>query len=110
MLRNVNGNLGVSLISNIILPILFNQQALAVALRQIKRYQKGFDLMIPKLFFSRVVREIAVTHMDGVRFSKPVIEAMHKSAEAFLCHIFEDVNICAIHVKRITLMTTDIQL
>ena len=66
--------------------------------------------MIPKASFSRVVREIAVTHMDGVRFSKPVIEAIHESAEAFLCHMFEDVNLCAIHVKRITLMAKDIQL
>ena len=66
--------------------------------------------MIPKLSFSRVVREIAVTHMEGVRFSRPAIEAIHESAEAFLCHMFEDVNLCIIHVKRITLMAKNIQL
>ena len=66
--------------------------------------------MIPKLSFSRVVREIAVTHMEGVRFSRPAIEAIHESAEAFLCHMFEDVNLCAIHAKRVTLMAKDVQL
>lgn len=66
--------------------------------------------MIPKLFLSGVVREFAVTHMDGMRFFKPVIEPIHESAEAFLCHMFEDVNLCAIHVKLITLMTKDIRL
>lgn len=64
--------------------------------------------MIPKLFFSRVVREISVTHMDGVRFSSRSLKhKVHESAEAFLCHMFEDVNLCAIHVKRIMLMIKD---
>ena len=66
--------------------------------------------MIPKLSFSRAVREIAVTEMDGVRFSKPVIEARHESAEAFLCHMFGNVNLYAIHAKRVTLMAKDVQL
>ena len=65
--------------------------------------------MILKLFFSRVVREIAVTHMNGVRFFKPAIEAMHKSTEAILCHMFDDVNLCAMYAERITLMAKNIQ-
>lgn len=48
--------------------------------------------------------------MDGVWIFKPVIEAVHESAEAFLCYMFEDVNLCAIHIKRITLMAKDTQL
>ena len=66
--------------------------------------------MILKLFFSRVVREIAVTYMDGVRFSRSAIEVIYESAEAFLCYMFEDVNLYALHAKRETLMAKDIQL
>lgn len=39
-----------------------------------------------------------------------VILAIQEAAEAFLVTMFEDVQLCAIHAKRITIMPKDIQL
>ena len=36
--------------------------------------------------------------------------ALQEAAEAFLVHLFEDSNLCAIHAKRVTIMQKDIQL
>ena len=36
--------------------------------------------------------------------------ALQEAAEAFLVGLFEDTNLCAIHVKRVTIMLKDIQL
>lgn len=38
------------------------------------------------------------------------IQALQESAEAFMVHLFEDTNLCAIHAKRVTIMQKDIQL
>lgn len=32
-----------------------------------------------------------------------------QAAEAYLVHLFEDANLCAIHAKRVTIMVKDIQ-
>jgi len=89
-----------------------------VALREIRRYQKSTDLLIRKLPFSRVVREIALdltTDMNdystsALRWQSSAILALQEATEAFLVHLFEDANLCAIHAKRVTLMQRDIQL
>ena len=36
--------------------------------------------------------------------------ALQESAEAYLVGLFEDTNLCAIHAKRVTIMTKDLQL
>ncbi|KAI0719581.1 histone-fold-containing protein [Cerioporus squamosus] len=89
-----------------------------VALREIRKYQKSTDLLIRKLPFSRVVREIALDMMTdtvdygdaGLRWQSTAILALQEAAEAFLVHMFEDANLCAIHAKRVTIMQKDIQL
>ncbi|KAM3073797.1 centromeric DNA-binding histone H3-like protein cse4 [Clarireedia jacksonii] len=83
------------------------------ALREIRSYQKTTDLLLLKLPFSRLVREIALTlrpHGEGMRWQSQAIQALQESAEAFLVHLFEDTNLCAIHAKRVTIMQKDIQL
>ena len=60
-----------------------------VALREIRRYQKSTELLIRKLPFQRLVREIA--------------QDFQSSAEAYLVSLFEDTNLCAIHAKRVTI-------
>jgi len=64
---------------------------LAVALRQIKRYQKSFELLLPKLPFQRLVREITLGQRGGssYRFSKSAIEALQEAAEATIVSEFE---------------------
>jgi histone H3 len=81
-----------------------------VALREIRRYQKSTDLLIRKLPFQRLVREIAETAVQGIRFQSTAILALQEASEAFLTGLFEDTNLCAIHAKRITIMPKDIQL
>ncbi|KZT20366.1 histone-fold-containing protein [Neolentinus lepideus HHB14362 ss-1] len=89
-----------------------------VALREIRKYQRSTDLLLRKLPFSRVVREIAIdmttdmnTYSDaGLRWQSSAILALQEATEAFLVHLFEDANLCAIHAKRVTIMQRDIQL
>ncbi|KAI1174167.1 histone H3-like centromeric protein cse-4 [Nemania sp. FL0916] len=84
-----------------------------VALREIRRLQNSTDLLMRKLPFSRVVREIALNlrpRDEGMRWQSQAILALQEAAEAFLVHLFEDSNLCAIHAKRVTIMQKDIQL
>lgn len=81
-----------------------------VALREIRRYQKSTDLLISKLPFNRLVREIGNAFKPDLRFSGTAILALQESAEAYLVHLFEDAQLCAIHAKRVTLKVKDIQL
>ena len=81
-----------------------------VALREIRRYQKSTELLIRKLPFQRLVREIAQEFKTDLRFQGTAILALQESAEAYLVALFEDTNLCAIHAKRVTIMPKDIQL
>ncbi|KAK3048878.1 centromeric DNA-binding histone H3-like protein cse4 [Extremus antarcticus] len=85
-----------------------------VALREIRRYQKSTELLMAKLPFARLVREVGlnVTPMtsDVMRWQSQAIQALQEASEAFLVHLFEDTNLCAIHAKRVTIMQKDIQL
>ena len=81
-----------------------------VALREIRRYQKSTDLLIRKLPFQRVVREIAQDIKTDLRFQSSAIMALQEVAEAYLVGLFEDSNLCAIHAKRVTIMPWDVQL
>ena len=81
-----------------------------VALREIRRYQKSTDLLIRKLPFQRLVREIAQDFKSDLRFQGSAVLDLLEAAEAFLVGLFEDTNLCAIHAKRVTIMPKDIQL
>jgi histone H3 len=82
-----------------------------VALREIRKYQKSTDLLIKKLPFQRLVREVAKDVVgDDIRFQSTAILALQEASEAFLVGLFEDTNLCAIHAKRVTIMPKDIQL
>lgn len=82
------------------------------ALMEIRRYQKNTDLLIPKLPFSRVIREVAQS-LGGtrdLRFQTAAIMALQEAAEAFLVTLFEDCVLCAIHARRVTVMPKDMDL
>ncbi|KAJ1551866.1 centromeric DNA-binding histone H3-like protein cse4 [Cladochytrium tenue] len=86
------------------------------ALQEIRKFQKSTDLLIAKLPFARVVREVTMEltqdFTDGAswRYQSAAIMALQEAAEAFLTHLFEDANLCAIHARRVTIMQKDIQL
>ena len=81
-----------------------------VALREIHRYQKMTELLIRRLPFQRLVREIAQDFKGRLNFASGTILALQEVAEAYLVGLIEDTNLCAIHAKHITIMPKDIQL
>ena len=82
-----------------------------VALREICRYQKLTELLIRKLLFQRLVREIAQDlGKMNMCFQSGAIMALQEASEAYLVSLLEDSNLCAIHAKRVTIMLKDIQL
>jgi len=81
-----------------------------VALREIRRYQRSTEMLLRKLPFQRLVREIAQDFKNDLRFQSHAIFALQEAAEAYLVGLFEDTNLCAIHAKRVTIFPKDIQL
>ncbi|BCS17903.1 histone H3 family protein [Aspergillus puulaauensis] len=86
-----------------------------VALKEIRKYQRSYDLLLLKLPFARLVREVALDLLPAevgaeLRWQSHAILALQEAAEAFLVHLFEDTNLCAIHARRVTIMQKDIQL
>ena len=80
------------------------------ALKDIRHFQKTTALLIRKLPFQRLVREIAQDYKTDLRFQSAAVLCLQEAAEAYLVGLFEDTNLCAIHAKRVTIMPKDIQL
>ena len=82
-----------------------------VALREIKKYQKSTELIIPKAPFSRLVREIMEEYADKAdRIQSTALEALQEAAEDILVSFFQDSVLCMIHAKRVTLKPIDMAL
>ena len=82
-----------------------------VALKEIRKYQRSTALLIRKLPFQRLVKEIAQDMFRcDLRFQSHAILALQEAAESYIVGLFEDTNLCAIHAKRVTIMPKDVQL
>ena len=81
-----------------------------VALREIRKFQKSTELLIRKLPFQRLVREIAQDYKSDLRFQSQAVLALQEASEAYLVGLFEDTNRWAIQAKRVTIMPKDMQL
>ena len=81
-----------------------------VALREIRRYQKSTDLLVRKLPFQRLVRQISMDFKRDLRFQNNGLLALQEASESYLVGLFEDTNLCALHAKRVTIKAKDIQL
>jgi histone H3 len=81
-----------------------------VALREIRKYQRSTELLIRKLPFQRLVREISLDFKNDLRFQSAAVLALQEAAEAYLIGLFEDTNLSAIHAKRVTIYPRDLQL
>lgn len=81
-----------------------------VALREIRRYQRSTELLLRKLPFQRLLREIAETYKTDVRFQASAVLALQEAAEAYLVDKFELTNLAAIHAKRVTIQPKDMHL
>ena len=73
------------------------------ALLEIRKFQKTTSILIPRLLFSRVIREICeqVVPRANLRFQSAAILASREAAEAYFVTLFEDSLLCAIHAKRV---------
>ncbi|KAM0829745.1 hypothetical protein ACQ4PT_066680 [Festuca glaucescens] len=82
-----------------------------VALRQIRKYQKSTELLIPFAPFVRLVREVTNFCSTKVcHWTPQALVALQEAAEYMLVDLFERANLCSIHAKRVTLMQKDIHL
>jgi histone H3/H4 len=84
-------------------------------LKEIRAYQGSTDLLIRRLPFARLVREIQQGMMTkesqrALRWQGTAILALQEASEAHLVGLFEDANYCCIHAKRVTIMPRDLQL
>ena len=61
-----------------------------LALKEIKQYQKSTNLLIKKLPFQRLVREIAMVKdvLRSLFYNKNDVEWIQKNREVVLVHIF----------------------
>ena len=83
-----------------------------VALREIRRYQKSTELLIRKIPFQRLVREIVTTLFpnEPYRFQSTALLALQEASEDYLVRMFSQVNDLAIHGKRVTIKPEDIHI
>jgi histone H3 len=88
-----------------------------VALREIRKYQRSCDLLIPKAAMQRLAREVLQevephgNSTDGItRMTETALESLREAAESFLIGRMEDSLLCALHAKRITIQPRDMHL
>lgn len=81
-------------------------------LQEIRRLQNTTNTLVPRIHFSRIIRDVAMS-VDGgreYRWASEALEAIQTASEAYLVGLFEDANLCAIHAKRVTIMVKDLYL
>ena len=81
-----------------------------VALREIRRYQRGTELLLKKAPFQRLVREVASALKEGLRFQSSAVAAIQEATESYVISLLADTNLCAIHTRRVTIMPRDVHL
>ena len=73
-------------------------------------YQKSTVLLLKRLPFLRLIREVIQDFKTDLCFNTKSAYTLQAAAEDFLVRLFEDSNLCAIHAKHVTIMPKDIQL
>ena len=81
-----------------------------VSLREIRRQQNSTELLIPKLPFQRLVREITQDWMQPLNFEGSALLALQEATEAYLIDILKEANLFAIHANRVTILPKDVKL
>ncbi|XP_033230933.1 histone H3.3-like [Belonocnema kinseyi] len=80
------------------------------ALQEIKFFRRTTKLLIPKVPFVRLVREIIYDLFPRLgikRIQVPALGALQEAAEMYIVQFFEDAILLAFHAKRVTLMQRD---
>jgi histone H3 len=81
-----------------------------VALREIRRYQRSTELLIARLPFERLVREIAQDYKTDLRFTADAFSALQEASEAYVVELMENTNLETIHRGHDTIEPRDIQI
>jgi len=81
-----------------------------VALREIRKFQKSTELLIPKKRFQRLVKEVVQNYKTDLRFQSTALVVLQEASEDYLVDVMEDSVSCAVHGGRQTLMATDMAL
>lgn len=71
-----------------------------VALREIRKYQKSTDLLLRKLPFQRLVREITNDMKPDFRWAGSALQTIQTAAEGFLVTMIENINLLALHASK----------
>lgn len=84
-----------------------------VALREIRRYQKGTELLLPKAPCSRWIREIAQNFKgldnEPMRWNSDAIDALRTAAEDLAVSLFKKAQLRACDRKKITVTALDLR-
>lgn len=84
-----------------------------LALIEIRKYQRSTELLISKIPFARLVKEVTdqfTAEEQQLRWQSMAILALQEASEAYLVGLMEHTNLLALHAKRITIMRKDMQL
>ena len=82
-----------------------------VALREIRKYQRNTELLIRKLPFQRLAREIMHSMKPDYRIQSNALLALQTASESYLIDMFGDINMLSIHDRnRVTIQVKDIVL
>lgn len=80
------------------------------ALKEIRKFQKSTDLLIHRLPFARLVKEITLNFQYSFQWQSMALESIQYASEDYIIGLMEDANLSALHAKRVTVMPKDIKL
>lgn len=80
--------------------------------REVWLLQKSTNLLLPKLSFARVVKEILMSTRPNItwRMQSEALEGLQEAAEMYIVQFMEDAYKCTLHGNRVTLKASDMLL
>ncbi|KAJ6232785.1 histone H3-like centromeric protein a [Anaeramoeba flamelloides] len=85
-----------------------------LALKEIVSLQRSTHLLLRRLPFARLVKEITNSclayHLRPYQWRKNAMLALQEASENYLIDLLASTNLCAIHGKRVTIMNRDLHL
>jgi histone H3 len=74
-----------------------------VATREIHKFQKTRNLLIRKAPFQRLVRELALKFgKSDLQMQSTAVLALQEAAEYFMIDVFNNTNLCALHMASVS--------
>lgn len=72
--------------------------------------QESTKTMIPPAAFQRLMKDIVRPVKPDLHFQSMAVECIQAVVEAKMSKVFEDASMCALHAKRVTIMSKDFKL